>query len=95
MHAARSAIGSLNQYALPRAGRQSAASILDPGACRFWKGLLAVWVGGAIGQALSFLLARYLVKDAVTYYVARKWKKWDLVELVLVRPRPKHTAPRP
>lgn len=54
-----------------------------------------MWVGGAIGQALSFLLARYLVKDAVTYYVARKWKKWDLVELVLVRPRPKHTAPRP
>ncbi len=66
-----------------------------PGACRFWKGLLAVWAGGAIGQALSFLLARYLVKDAVTYYVARKWKKWDLVELVLVCPRPQHTAPGP
>lgn len=27
-------------------------------ACRFWKGLLAVWIGGAVGQALAFLLAR-------------------------------------
>ena len=26
--------------------------------CRFWKGLLAVWVGGALGQPLAFLLAR-------------------------------------
>ena len=27
----------------------------------FWRGLLAVWVGGAIGQAAAFLLARYLL----------------------------------
>lgn len=25
---------------------------------RFWKGLLAVWIGGALGQPLAFLLAR-------------------------------------
>ncbi len=24
----------------------------------FWRGLLAVWAGGAVGQALAFLLAR-------------------------------------
>lgn len=51
---------------------------------RFWKGLLAVWAGGAVGQSLSFLLARYLVKDMVATYVAKKWSKWDLVEHVLV-----------
>ena len=42
---------------------------------RFWKGLLAVWVGGAIGQAGAFLLARYLVRDWVVEYVAHKWSK--------------------
>jgi len=42
---------------------------------RFWKGLLAVWVGGALGQAGAFLLARYLVRDWVSDYVARKWSK--------------------
>lgn len=26
---------------------------------RFWKGFLAVWIGGSIGQALAFLLARF------------------------------------
>lgn len=26
--------------------------------CRFWKGLLAVWIGGSLGQPLAFLLAR-------------------------------------
>jgi hypothetical protein len=25
---------------------------------RFWKGLLAVWLGGGIGQSFAFLLAR-------------------------------------
>lgn len=53
--------------------------------CRFWKGLLAVWAGGAIGQAGAFLLARYLVRDLVVHYVARKWPKWDLIEHMLVR----------
>jgi hypothetical protein len=51
---------------------------------RFWKGLLAVWAGGAVGQSLSFLLARYLVKDMVATYVAKRWSKWDLVDHVLV-----------
>lgn len=46
----------------------------------FWKGLLAVWVGGAIGQGCSFLLARYLVRDWVVTYIARKWSKWELVD---------------
>jgi uncharacterized membrane protein YdjX (TVP38/TMEM64 family) len=41
----------------------------------FWKGLLAVWIGGAAGQALAFLLARYLIKDWVESFVARKWAK--------------------
>ena len=26
--------------------------------CSFWKGFLAVWAGGSVGQALAFLLAR-------------------------------------
>ena len=32
----------------------------------FWRGLLAVWVGGAIGQAAAFLLARYLLAGCVS-----------------------------
>lgn len=51
----------------------------------FWKGLLAVWAGGAVGQSLSFLLARYLVKDMVATYVAKRWSKWDLVDHVLAQ----------
>jgi uncharacterized membrane protein YdjX (TVP38/TMEM64 family) len=31
----------------------------------FWRGLLAVWVGGAVGQAAAFLLARYLLGGCV------------------------------
>ena len=30
----------------------------------FWRGLLAVWIGGAVGQALAFLLARCAVHAA-------------------------------
>lgn len=32
----------------------------------FWRGLLAVWVGGAIGQSAAFLLARYLLGGCVS-----------------------------
>ena len=32
-------------------------------------------MGGAIGQAGAFLLARYLVRDWVVEYVAHKWSK--------------------
>lgn len=45
---------------------------------RFWKGLLAVWLGGGVGQSLAFLLARYLVGDWVSTLVRGKSKKWDV-----------------
>lgn len=46
----------------------------------FWKGLLAVWIGGAVGQALAFLLARYLLKDWVESFVKGKWAKWEYID---------------
>lgn len=46
----------------------------------FWRGLLAVWVGGSVGQALAFLLARYLLKDWVEVTVKRKWKSWQYID---------------
>ncbi len=57
---------------------------------RFWKGLLAVWVGGALGQAGAFLLARYLVRDWVSDYVARKWSKarWPPLPTAMSRSHP-------
>lgn len=49
----------------------------------FWRGLLVIWVGGAVGQALAFLLARYLLRDWVEPLVARKWKHWTYVDRAL------------
>ena len=46
----------------------------------FWRGLLAVWVGGAVGQALAFLLARYLLKDWVEKTIKKKWKAWQYID---------------
>ena len=46
----------------------------------FWKGLLAVWLGGGIGQSLAFLLARYLVGDWVSALARGKSKKWDVID---------------
>lgn len=50
---------------------------------RFWKGLLAVWIGGGIGQSMAFLLARYLIGDLVSAMLRGKSKKWDMVRLRL------------
>jgi len=49
----------------------------------FWRGLLAVWIGGAIGQALGFLLARYLLRDWVESFVHQKWKKWKYIDAAI------------
>ena len=46
---------------------------------RFGKGLLAVWIGGGIGQSLAFLLARYLIGDFVSSLLRGKSRKWDVV----------------
>ena len=35
--------------------------------CRFWKGFLAVWLGGGVGQALAFLLARCAKQCSLEY----------------------------
>lgn len=51
----------------------------------FWKGLLAVWVGGAVGQPLAFLLARYLLRDAMASMLRAKWKKWDILDTAIER----------
>ena len=49
----------------------------------FWRGLLAVWIGGAVGQALAFLLARYLLRDWVESFVQHKWKKWKYIDAAI------------
>ena len=49
----------------------------------FWRGLLAVWIGGSVGQALAFLLARYLLRDWVETFVNNKWKKWKYIDAAL------------
>ena len=49
----------------------------------FWRGLLAVWIGGAVGQALAFLLARYLLRDWVESFVRMKWKKWKYINAAI------------
>ncbi|KAL4858718.1 TVP38/TMEM64 family membrane protein [Chlorella vulgaris] len=46
----------------------------------FWRGLLAVWAGGAVGQALAFLLARYLFHGWVESTLKRKWEKWAIID---------------
>lgn len=51
----------------------------------FWKGLLAVWIGGSVGQALAFLLARYLLHDWVENFVTARWPKWKYIDAVLER----------
>ena len=52
-----------------------------PAPSRFWKGLLAVWIGGGIGQSMAFLLARYLIGDFVSGLLRGKSRKWDMVSL--------------
>ena len=54
-----------------------------PAPSRFWKGLLAVWIGGGIGQSMAFLLARYLIGDFVSGLLRGKSRKWDMVSLRL------------
>lgn len=49
----------------------------------FWRGLLAVWIGGSVGQALAFLLARYLLRDWVETFINNKWKKWKYIDAAL------------
>ena len=46
----------------------------------FWRGLLAVWAGGAVGQALAFLLARYLFHGWVETTLKQRWKKWAIID---------------
>ena len=46
----------------------------------FWRGLLAVWVGGAVGQALAFLLARYLLRGSVEATIRGKWRAWEYID---------------
>lgn len=46
----------------------------------FWKALLAVWIGGSVGQALAFLLARYMLHDWVEDMIRSKWEKWEYID---------------
>ena len=46
----------------------------------FWRGLLAVWAGGAVGQALAFLLTRYLFHGWVETTLKQRWKKWAIID---------------
>lgn len=45
----------------------------------FWRGLLAVWLGGATGQVGAFLLSRYLLGNAVSGLLkgSRLWASVD------------------
>lgn len=47
---------------------------------KFWRGLAAVWIGGTIGQALAFLLGRYLLRDCIVTLGRGKWRKWEVVD---------------
>ena len=49
----------------------------------FWRGLLAVWIGGSVGQALAFLLARYLLHDWVESMIRQRWKKWKYIDAAI------------
>ena len=42
-----------------------------------------MWIGGAIGQALAFLLARYLLRDWVENFIRSKWKKWKYIDAAI------------
>ena len=68
---------------LPRIGclyrQASLQTIRIPALRRFWKALLAVWIGGGIGQVNAFLLARYLIQDFITALLRGKSRKWDIV----------------
>ncbi|GMH45416.1 hypothetical protein BSKO_13373 [Bryopsis sp. KO-2023] len=44
-------------------------------------GLLAVWLGGTIGQTLAFLLGRFLLRDWIASK-ARRFKLWRAIEHV-------------
>ncbi|KAK9819408.1 hypothetical protein WJX74_000272 [Apatococcus lobatus] len=46
----------------------------------FWKGFLAVWAGGSVGQALAFLLARHLLRDWVAGFLRGRWRNWEVVD---------------
>lgn len=46
----------------------------------FWKALLAVWLGGSVGQAFAFLLARYMLHDWVEDMIRSKWEKWEYID---------------
>lgn len=39
-----------------------------------------MWIGGAIGQALAFLLARYLLRDWVEATLRGRWRKWEVLD---------------
>ena len=39
-----------------------------------------MWVGGAVGQALAFLLARYLLRDWVEATIRGKWRAWVYID---------------
>ena len=66
----------------------AAVSLLLPGVAAvlgagfvfgFWRGLLAVWVGGAAGQVGAFLLSRYLLGHSVSGLLggSRLWASVD------------------
>lgn len=39
-----------------------------------------MWIGGAVGQALAFLLARYLLRGWVESTIKGRWKKWEYID---------------
>lgn len=42
--------------------------------------MLAVWVGGSLGQAFAFLLGRYMLRDCIVSLARGKSKRWEVID---------------
>eukprot|EP00798_Chlamydomonas_sp_ICE-L_P015754 gene15754-21877_t len=49
----------------------------------FWFGLWVSWVATSIGQSLSFLLGRYLFRQAVKKYLHQSWPSFPIVDAAI------------
>lgn len=47
---------------------------------RFWRGMLAIWLGGSLGQAFAFLLGRYMLRDCIVTLARGKSKRWEVFD---------------
>ncbi|KAL6759383.1 snare associated Golgi protein-domain-containing protein [Haematococcus lacustris] len=51
----------------------------------FWMGLLVSWVATSLGQALAFLLGRYLFRPTVKSYLHSTWPTFPAIDAAIKR----------